>query len=439
MDLSLSRIRSLASFLPRYTRPTIHIAGTNGKGSTTAFVDSILRQAGFLTGRFNSPHLVTVRDSILLDGHTISSDDYQETFQSVAIANAIGDCRCTTFELQTATALLAFERAGVEVAILEVGLGGRLDATNVIPDDSVLVSGISAIDLDHQAVLGDTVELIAREKAGIARSGRPCVLGGQSHQEAIDMVKKSVGAVGGHLIHATQHVQVVPCNPQPTDASSLPPPATKVVIHFLGEQTHTTLNIQGIHQASNASLAVAIVEALRHSPSLRQVTINQVTQGLRLTKWPGRLEWINYSNLKATEHIQDTWLLVDGAHNPASAATLASYLASVSISQPRSYVVSLSQSPSKSPQSTLGAILLPNDRVAVVPFSPVDSMSWIKPQDPVAVLQAAKEMVGPSGDVVVWDDLGTALRWAADGHSVVVITGSLYLVADLYRLLKRLP
>lgn len=191
MDLSLSRIHSLMSLLPRYTRRTIHIAGTNGKGSTTAFVDSILREAGSFTGRFNSPHLLTIRDSILLDGHEISPDDYQETFRSVAAANEIGNCQCTNFELQTATALLAFERAHVAVAILEVGLGGRLDATNVIPDNVVVVSGISAIDLDHQAVLGNSLKQIAKEKAAIARKGRPCVLGHQSHLEVVDAIKRS--------------------------------------------------------------------------------------------------------------------------------------------------------------------------------------------------------------------------------------------------------
>ncbi|KIO17715.1 hypothetical protein M407DRAFT_84687 [Tulasnella calospora MUT 4182] len=405
MDLSLARIRCLTSFLPRYTRPTIHIAGTNGKGSTTAFVDSILRHAGFLTGRFNSPHLVSIRDSILLDGHPISPDDYNQAFQSVATANQIGDCRCTNFELQTATALLVFERGFVDVAILEVGLGGRLDATNVIPDDVVLVSGISSIDLDHQAVLGDTLEQIAVEKAGIARTGRPCVLGVQSSQEVMDTVQKSVSAAGGRFIYVSEQVQ----------------------------QTRTTIGLQGTHQVSNAKLAVALVEALMQTPSLRQVRLEQVARGLSLVTWPGRLEWINYS--KYTDRGRDTWLLADGAHNPASAEALAQYLASLPISRPRSFVVSISQSPLKSPRSTLEVILLAGDRVAVVPFGPVDGMPWVKPHDPTVVLQAAKELVGASGEAVMRGDLGSALNWAADDHPVVVVTGSLYLIADLYRLL----
>ncbi|KAG8933690.1 folylpolyglutamate synthase [Tulasnella sp. 417] len=433
MDLSLARIRRLTSLLPRYTRPTIHIAGTNGKGSTSAFLDSILRQAGFLIGRFNSPHLVTTRDSILLDGHPISPDDYNQAFQSVVTADEIGDCRCTNFELQTATALLVFERGLVDVAILEVGLGGRLDATNVIPDDVVLVSGIASIDLDHQAILGDTLELIAREKAGIARAGRPCVLGDQSAQEVIDTVQKLVSAAGGHIIYASKQVQVLPGHRLANDIT-LPPPATRVTIRYLGEQCSATLGLQGIHQVSNAKLSVAVVEALMQTSSLRRVSPEQVRQGLSLATWPGRLEWIDYSTY--TTRDRNGWLLVDGAHNPGSTKALAQYLSSLPIARPRSFVVSVSKSPLKSPQSTLGAILLPGDRVAVVPFSPVDGMPWVKPHDPAVLLQAAEELVGSSGEAIMLDNLGSALNWAADGHSVVVVTGSLYLIADLYRLLQ---
>lgn len=433
MDLSLSRIRSLTSLLPRYTRPTIHIAGTNGKGSTTAFVDSVLRQAGFFTGRFNSPHLITIRDSILLDGHAIPPEDYQEAFLSVITANDVGDCRCTNFELQTATALLAFERAHVDVAILEVGLGGRLDATNVIPDDAVLVSGITAIDLDHQAILGDTLELIATEKAAIARRDRPCVLGAQSHQAVADTIKRSVNAVGARLLHASEQVQVFPCqSPAPSDPV-IPPPATNVSIHVRGERIDGRIGLQGSHQCQNAELAVALVEALKLTPPFQCITLKQIAQGLSLATWSGRLEWINYR--EATERGENIWLLTDGAHNPASAASLARYLTSLPITGTRSFVVSLSHSPSKSPRATLEAVLLPGDRVAVVPFSPVDGMPWVKPQEPASVMEAAKELVGPSGEVVAWTDLKAALSWASHGHSVVIVTGSLYLVADLHRLL----
>lgn len=418
------------SLLPRYTRRTIHIAGTNGKGSTTAFVDSILREAGSFTGRFNSPHLLTIRDSILLDGHEISPDDYQETFRSVAAANEIGNCQCTNFELQTATALLAFERAHVAVAILEVGLGGRLDATNVIPDNVVVVSGISAIDLDHQAVLGNSLKQIAKEKAAIARKGRPCVLGHQSHLEVVDAIKRSVSTIGGYLLHASDQVQVFSYQPPSLSHLVLPPPSTKVTIQIRGEQINSTISLHGSHQVHNAELAVALVDTLREAPSFQDVTLKHIAQGLSLASWPGRLEWIKYCE---PEYEEDLWLLVDGAHNAASAACLATYL--TSFTGTRSFVISLSHSSSKLPRSTLEAILLPGDRVAIVPFSSVNGMPWVKPEESSIVMQAAKGLVGSSGEVMAWHELRAALGWARRGHSVVVVTGSLYLIADLYRLL----
>ncbi|KAG9046240.1 folylpolyglutamate synthase [Tulasnella sp. UAMH 9824] len=433
MDLSLSRIHSLTSLLPRYTRPTIHVAGTNGKGSTTAFLDSILRQAGFFTGRFNSPHLVNIRDSILLGGQTISTDDYQEAFQSVTTANQVGAYQCTSFELQTATALLAFERSRVDIAILEVGLGGRLDATNVIPDDVVLVSGITAVDLDHQAILGTTLELIAMEKGGIARRNRPCVLGHQSHQEVVDTIKRSVAAVGGHLLHATEQVRISPCQPPVSTPFLLPPPPINIDIRFRGAKTYATLGIQGRHQVHNAGLAVALVEALEQTPQFQSVTSEQIAQGLSLATWPGRLSWIEYR--ESMERKESLWLIADGAHNAASAASLADYLSSLPVPNPRSFVISVSYSPSKSPRSTLEALLLPGDRVAVVSFSPVEGMPWVKPQEPAALARAAKDLVGTLGEVVECDSLRTALSWAGHGHRVTIITGSLYLIADLYRLL----
>ncbi|KAG9012964.1 folylpolyglutamate synthase [Tulasnella sp. 427] len=439
MDLSLSRIRSLISLLPRFTRPTVHIAGTNGKGSTTAIVDSILRQAGFSTGRFNSPHLVAVRDPILLDGQPISEDDYQEVLQSVKTANQLGACQCTNFEIQTVIALLAFERAGVDVAILEVGLGGRLDATNVIPDDVILVSGITAIDLDHQAILGDTPALIATQKAGIARRGRPCILGRQSHPSAVDAVTKAVDSVGGRLIHSSELVQVVASPPpSPTSTSSkVPPSVAWIDVELDGVSISCPFGLHGGHQLSNAELVIAIIVTLNRTPGFRQITPQQIARGLSLVSWPGRLEWIEYR--EALERKESLWILVDGAHNPACAASLAAYLSSLPRLKSRTFIISLSKAPSKSPRDILKALLLPGDRVAVVPFSRVDGMPWVEPQEPTTVLEVVKDLVGSSGEAVVEKDIKTALGWARNDEGFVIVTGSLYLVADLYRYLLSVP
>ena len=147
IDLSLNRIRALAARLPSYTRPTIHIAGTNGKGSVAAMVSSVLRESGLRVGRFNSPHLVHVWDSIDLCGHAVSLEQYERVRKEVEEANeGIG---ASSFEVLTGTALKLFEDEKVDVVVLEVGMGGRLDATNVIPDDAVAVSVITSVGLDH--------------------------------------------------------------------------------------------------------------------------------------------------------------------------------------------------------------------------------------------------------------------------------------------------
>jgi folylpolyglutamate synthase/dihydrofolate synthase len=194
IDLSLNRIRALAARLPRYTRPTIHIAGTNGKGSVAAIVSSVLRESGLRVGRFNSPHLIHVWDCIDLYGRAVSPEQYERVRKEVEEANeGIG---ASSFEVLTGTALKLFEDEKVDAVVLEVGMGGRLDATNVIPDDAVAVSVITSIGLDHMRWLGDTIEAIAKEKAGITRKAGTIVLGPQPHPN----VKVIVSSIAKSLV-----------------------------------------------------------------------------------------------------------------------------------------------------------------------------------------------------------------------------------------------
>ena len=162
IDLSLDRIQTLLRHFP-YTRPTVHIAGTNGKGSVSSFVSSILLAASISVGKFNSPHLVSILDSITVDGQSVSDDVYGSARASVEAVNEKYSIEASNFEVLTCTALTIFERTKVDIVVLEVGMGGRLDATNAIPDTCVLVSALTAVDLDHQAFLGSTIGQISRE------------------------------------------------------------------------------------------------------------------------------------------------------------------------------------------------------------------------------------------------------------------------------------
>lgn len=434
MDFSLHRIQQLLSGLPPYTRPTIHVAGTNGKGSVTALLDAILHESGHSTGRFNSPHLLTSRDSILINGKPVSMTDYNTAVQHVQLVNQ--NIGVTSFELLTATALLVFEKMGVDIAIVEVGLGGRLDATNALPDSVILVSAITAIDLDHTGILGGTIEEIASEKAGIARAGVPCVLGKQAKDSVYVAVKEVAENRGARLLLASESVSIThqtPSNPADCHSSHSSPP--QMILVKVGLDTfQASLHLHGAHQLSNALTAIAVVRQLQTMPSYSHITSNCIAAGLSNARWPGRLEWVRYVVPESRRTVK---VLVDGAHNSASSRALASYLVSNFPPVRRSYVVSLSHSPPKSPRSVLEPLLRSGDRVAVLPFTPVEGMPWIKPVPIEILLRTAQDLTGDSESARSFVDLMTALEWVTKWEDPIVVFGSLYLVADLYRLVGR--
>lgn len=187
ISLGLERISKLLSHIP-YTRPTIHVGGTNGKGSVSTLIEFTLRESGLRVGKFTSPHLIHVRDSICIDGDSLSAEDYERIAKHVQKLSDEHSIGASLFELLTATALYAFEEANLDVVVLEVGMGGRLDATNALRDEVILISVITAIDLDHQAFLGSTVREITLEKAGIIRDGCLVALGDQTRENEQDVL-----------------------------------------------------------------------------------------------------------------------------------------------------------------------------------------------------------------------------------------------------------
>lgn len=501
IDLSLDRIRVLVSHLPPYTRPTCHIAGTNGKGSVAALVSAILLASSppLSVGRFNSPHLVTIYDCITLNDKPVSPTEYAPARETVERANREHEVGASSFELLTCTALFLFERAKVDIVVLEVGMGGRLDATNVIPDDCVLVSALTAVDLDHQAFLGNTVALIAKEKAGIARRGRPFLVGPQKHPEVRMAVDGVVSTVGGFVVtaEAAVHLKEEPVvrlnfkSDTIATASYLPPPpqAVTVMVPALHEDVNAILPLHGAHQLENLGIAAGIVSAmLEHSPEnystilhlKTRITGETIAQGIQNVRWPGRLSYcslilpISPSDPSSNVSARQLFILADGAHNPASSVTLAQHISDVivkasvgrrdmgtDISRTFSltYILALSHSPPKTPYDTFSPLLpLPSAKVpgldvdvavAVLRFTPPEGMPWVKSVPPS---ELKRTIQGLASNVDVWavpDDeapgasqLQRALEWAAartcgvglDNDALVVVAGSLYLVADLYRL-----
>jgi folylpolyglutamate synthase/dihydrofolate synthase len=462
IDLSLDRINRLFGVLPPFTRPTIHVAGTNGKGSVTTLIESILLEAGFSTGKFNSPHLVHVRDCISLSGKTITQELYDSASSEVSRVDAQNHIGTSSFEQLTATAFRVFDTAKVDVAIVEVGMGGRLDATNAMPDDVVLVTGVVNIDLDHQAFLGNTLVEIAREKAGIAKNGRVCVVGRGLNDGVEEAIREAVAKIGGEIIVAGEvtrrsweddvdgAVQSQPAHPTTLPRSS----PILISLRKRGKDViKGTLPLQGDHQLSNVGVAITIVDVLRSHPSctskdlaFTRITDAHISNGIKRTKWPGRLDWIpleiNENSIRKTASLASSpsalTLLVDGAHNPASAIALANYISSIALPLPRTYILSLSHSPPKTPLSVLEPLLKPGDNIVLVQFSPVEGMPWVKNVEVGEMQGVARQLVGENGEIEVAKNLGEAIRWAAvESHGgISIVCGSLYLLADLYRLIE---
>ncbi|TFK39220.1 Mur ligase [Crucibulum laeve] len=500
IDLSLDRIQRLTTHLPPYTRPTIHIAGTNGKGSVAALVSSILlaSKPPYSVGRYTSPHLVSVYDSICIDNEPVSLEVYALLRDEVERADREHSTHLSSFELLTLTVLRIFEHLKLDIVVLEVGMGGRLDATNIIPDSCVLVSALTTVDLDHQAFLGDTISEIAREKAGIARSGKPLVLGRQVHDEVEGVVKRVLEDVGGTLVKAVDvHLSDLPDETLWEDRFSFnpkafqEPPAQRVRAElpcFHDPSLKGLLYLYGAHQLDNLGTALGIISALlTSSPSSldfqKRITMRSIENGIMQTRWPGRLSFHQYSVPGTPTPLA---ILADGAHNPASAATLGTYITSLlNFVLPRShltpspplsvtitYILALSHSPPKTPLQTLSPVLPPvipisepaipnrievpleltvNVNVALPTFTLPEGMPWVKCVPPAELAGVVGQLVP---DANVWvpsehtegvdagkGDLERSLEWAAvrvkdnATQHLVVIAGSLYLVADFYRLL----
>ena len=457
IDLSLNRIRLLLSHLPTYRRPTCHIAGTNGKGSVSALLSSILQASSppLSVGRFNSPHLLSIRDSIVINSKPVAVDVYDQVRGEVERLNQQLGTQATKFEVLTSTAMAIFERLKLDIVVMEVGMGGRLDATNAMPDDAVVVSALTSVDLDHQGFLGNTVTEIAREKVGIARRDKPFVLGKQKFPEVEEVVRNAVlgGDIRGHFVRAIEPVAL------PSEGPGAPTLVTMTLPCFL-EPLRGRLPLHGSHQLSNLGVASTIIsELLTHSSCSHlklsgRITPGTFADGLAKTTWPGRLSFHALPDGKTA--------LVDGAHNQGSAQTLAEFIATLIPSLPTTkdpfnltYVLGLSHSPPKRPLDTLAPLFSPSllsrahpnvrVNVAALEFSLPDDMPWVKAEPPSVIYDAVKTHYP---DARLWSPsenqagLSDALDWAtglSGDDGLIVLAGSLYLVTDFYRFIKLGP
>src|SRR6266478_313325 len=309
----LENIAVLAERLgqPQRAYPSAHIAGTNGKGSTAAFLESILRHAGFRTGLNTSPHLEKINERIRINGEELRDTAIAETFTGIlAMIDellAAGELRAhpTYFECVTAMAFEHFARERVDFGVFEVGLGGRLDATNIL---SPAVSIITSIDFDHENFLGHSIQQIAAEKAGIIKTGVP-VVSAVTHPRAIEVIRRRCQELGARLFEVDEFLKIDPAEVHPIRGCY-----RFVVADVLAKKSLSIqLGLPGRFQVRNALAALAAARVL--AAEGHAMDESAIPRALQETRWPGRLEKLN-SN-------PDIYL--DGAHNPSAAQEVASF------------------------------------------------------------------------------------------------------------------
>ncbi|MES0863449.1 folylpolyglutamate synthase/dihydrofolate synthase family protein [Ruegeria sp. SCPT10] len=306
IDLTLDRVWRLLGALDNpQTRlpPVIHIAGTNGKGSTQAMIRAGLEGVGLLVHAYTSPHLARFHERIRLAGELISEPNLTAVLDECYAAN--GGENITYFEITTCAALLAFARSRADYTLLEVGLGGRLDATNVI--DTPAMTVITPVSIDHEQFLGNTLSKIAAEKAGIIKRGVPCVVGPQP-DEAMEVIEQTAARLGAPLIAYGQHWHVAEENGRliyqdETGLRDLPLP-----------------NLLGAHQIQNAGAALAVLRHLDFGDAAYEAAVSRA-------EWPARMQRLKTGPLVQAAPQAELWL--DGGHNTAAGIALADVLSNL--------------------------------------------------------------------------------------------------------------
>jgi dihydrofolate synthase/folylpolyglutamate synthase len=397
IELGLARVRAHLSRLgdPHERVPAFHVAGTNGKGATCAMLASVLRASGRRVGLYISPHLLNVRERISVNGRSISERSFARLTARALAADA--DSRLTYFELLTSVAFQHFADERCDVSVLETGLGGRLDATNVVTRP--LAAVVTSVDYDHQAFLGRTLARIAAQKAGIFKTGRPAVF------RDLPVLRRAVKR--GEPVAVKR-----PWTSVRTDW------ARGVQVLRSPRGLEYRLSLLGSRQAWNAALARAAVDA-----SGLEVSESAWRKGLAAVKWPGRFE-----ALRCGRKI----LIVDGAHNPEASRALArTWDASPWSKRPSRWILGIMR------DKDLKGVLRP-----IAPF--LRDVVVVRPPSPRALdpleFAAAVRRAAPRARVTVERDPSRALaawRRDADAPAVAVCAGSLYLAGAALKAVKR--
>lgn len=413
IKFGLDNIRAIVAELgdPHRSFRIAHIAGTNGKGSVAAVVDTALRLAGSRTGRFTSPHLIDITERFVVDGRPASRESLVAALDAVRRVTTDLQARDvlavhpTFFEVTTAAAFVLFREARVNAAVLEVGMGGRLDATNVVVPDACAIVSLS---FDHEAYLGQTLDAIAREKAGILKAGVPVVVGPVPPDAARAIAERSE-AVGAPLIAAFEGVEHGA--PVVTDDGRFQRFRLRTPRRDYGE---VRLALMGRHQLDNAVVAVRLLETLGHRGF--PVDATHIVEALATVQWPGRLQRVELDDGRVA--------LLDAAHNPAGAEALARHLAGTR----RPLVFGAMHDKDVSEMlRLLGSIA--SEFI-------VTRAASTRAMDPEAVAAVARR-VAPDVPVRIAVEPAAALDDAWSEGADIVVAGSIFLLGDVLKVLGR--
>jgi len=432
-DLAHMRVLLAALENPERRFPGVLVAGTNGKGSTAATLASILHASGVRTGLYTSPHLVRINERIRINGKDISDDDFALLHDVIdrTAERLVGEGELpwhpSFFEMLTAMAFEYFARRRVDLAVLEVGMGGRLDATNVIEPRASVITDIS---LDHQKFLGNTIAEIAREKAGIIHSGGIVVTLPQQPQ-ANDVIGNAILEHGATAVSAVPYVPPVApgsdcgygsrgksLTTEDTERSDHRQPVWRYPLQVMGKKICVKTPLIGRHQLRNVALAIAAAEELgKHG---FPITAESIERGIRETKWPGRFQVVPAAN-------GNPEFVFDVAHNPAGAWALRSTL-SVCYEERRLIFVFGAMR-----DKTIG-------EMAEILFPIAERVIATRAENPRSatpdeIRQAAARA---SAEIETAPDVATAVKQArafAGSDGIVVVTGSIYVVGEAMRLL----
>jgi dihydrofolate synthase/folylpolyglutamate synthase len=407
---------------PQRRFPAVLVAGTNGKGSTSATLASITRAAGYKTGLYTSPHLVNINERIQIDGEPISDAEFTEIYDRVREA---GDklvhegqlaLAPSFFEMLTAMAFEYFASARVDIAILEVGMGGRLDATNIADP---CVSVITDVALDHQQYLGNTIAEIAVEKAGIIRQNGVLVTLPQ-HPEANDAIGRIATERNARGVSATKYVPNV--TPGAARFDNLRPSATQIgqflrsryFMEVMGEEVLLETPLVGRHQFRNIALAIAAAEELNSCGFT--VTATNVADGVRDTYWPGRFQFIP-GEPGTPDHILDV------AHNPAGAWALRSALSENFEDRPLTIIFGAMRDKAVT-------------EMAQISFPLAECVIATHADNPrAATPEEIRDIAAPFAEVITEPNVAAAIdraRAVTPKNGVIVVTGSIYIVGDAF-------